>query len=275
MENKINKLFIVGDSYSMTYYGDSNDRVWTKLLSQKLNCQLINNSCPGSSQDWAMNTIVANEDQITSDDQLIIALTEPARVWYVEERPDFSNPWIVDTEFDLLGMPHIKEAIISYVRNIQRPALDTRHVAFRLGWLNNLVKINNWRKPIILLGFPQTIPNLDTHYPDLYFATGSLFEVTKDEEDLNDLPVSVGIDSRYNHLILSNHDILVDKIVDHIENGAVIDLTTGFLKSVISNDLILNEEFAKKELNLEYCDRYKTAEPHREKRTLMHKIFKL
>ena len=37
LENKINKLFIVGDSYSMTYYGDSNDRVWTKLLSQKLN----------------------------------------------------------------------------------------------------------------------------------------------------------------------------------------------------------------------------------------------
>jgi hypothetical protein len=41
-------------------------------------------------------------------------------------------------------------------------------------------------------------------------------------------------DIRANHMIKQNHTVLYNKIIDYLENGTAIDLTTGFSKEIIT-----------------------------------------
>jgi hypothetical protein len=125
----------------------------------------------------------------------------------------------------------------------------------RLGWLNNLVAINGWKKPIIILGFDQYIPSIDD-YTHLVFSSGTLAQVSNDENIDGFIPhVS---DPRFNHLCLSNHDILSNKIIDYIIKKIPIDLNEGFIKNILSEKKINDFEFSNKELCKVYTERYLT-----------------
>ena len=45
-----------------------------------------------------------------------------------------------------------------------------------------------------------------------------------------------GIDTRYNHLIKDNHDILADKCVHSLMTGTTLDLCVGFKRHILRGD---------------------------------------
>ena len=45
-----------------------------------------------------------------------------------------------------------------------------------------------------------------------------------------------GIDTRYNHMIRDNHDVMADKCLNSILTGNDLDLTTGFKRSILRGD---------------------------------------
>lgn len=242
-------LFITGDSFSYLSSEDVNDRIWSIALSKKLNYNLINKSDYGVSQDWSWSIINDWQTTITKDDQLVIALTDPARFWFFKDFPKLSNSFIINFE-NILNNPDRTKAAEYYIKYIQRAELDIQSLAHRLGWLNNLVRIKGWKKPIIILGFDQFIPNFD-NYPDLLISKGNLASVSKNEEFNN--TANKGVDIRYNHLTLRNHDILVNKLCKSIVAGHALDLTTEFESKFFDNLFLENFQ---EELSPEYIKTY-------------------
>lgn len=253
------KLWVVGDSFSVINQDDYCEEIWPVILAKNLQFDLYNQSCVGTSQDWAFRIIRDWQFNISPEDQLIVVLTHPSRFWFFEDRPDLSNRNIVDFDKAINNQDRANAARY-FIQYIQRPELDIQQTDHRLGWLSNLVYKNNWRKPIIILGFAQTI--YENLYPNLIFSYGNLFAINKAEE-LGDIK-NKDWDARYNHLCLSNHSILAKKIEDTIKNQNNLDLTSGFKEKIYSNELINNDSLALCELSIKQLEIYKKLSGHTE-----------
>lgn len=245
-------LWVVGDSFSIISRTDVCDNAWTILLPKLLGFDLNNDSLAGTSQDWAWRNIRNWQFEIKPQDQLVIVLTHPSRYWFFEDQPDLSNHNIVDFDKIVNDTEKVKAAKY-FIQYIQRPELDIQATDHRMGWLSNLVYKYGWKKPIIIQAFPQTL--YTDLYPNLIFSKGNLFAINKAEE-ANDIE-NKDWDTRYNHMCLSNHKILADKIVNTITTGVELDLTTGFKEKIYSKELLENEELAKQELSVSQLEIYK------------------
>ena len=255
-------LWVTGDSfsYSTPNYTD-NINLWTNAVADQLGFNIQNLSLIGSCQDYSMQTIDANRHLITKDDQLLIVLTEPSRFWFFENLPSLTNSYVIDFE-ETVGDPELSKAAEYYIKYIQRPELDMQALAHRLGWLNNLIQIKGWRKAHIIIAFPMAIPGMDL-YPNLLFSNDVLSRVSNMEFVDNFRPKN-GIDTRHGHLCISNHKILATKIINAIRTDTGIDLSTGFLTSILSLDAIQNVKWAQEELCTEYVDLFfKMSPPER------------
>jgi len=241
----MNTVWIIGDSFSYVNPHDHSDKIWTTQIANRLDYTLYNESLPGTSQDWAWRLIANYQDRITSDDQLIITLTHPSRFWFFEDRPDAANHDILDFDKIINDDEKVKAARY-FIQHIQRPELDIQLTDHRMGWLSYLVEKYKWRKPIILLGFPQLI--YQDLYPNLIFSNGALLHISKNEY-LGNIEHR-GRDCRYNHMCLSNHTILVDKLVNTLKTGADLDLTNGFNEKIYRKELLDNADLSKDELSI-------------------------
>lgn len=253
MENNTKPtVWIVGDSFSYIDREDICHDTWHLLVPKLLDYDLLNDSLVGSSQDWAWRKIRDWQFEIKPQDQLIVVLTHPSRFWFFEDMPDTSNHNTVD--FDEIVNDKEKTLAAKYfIKHIQRPELDIQMTDHRMGWLSNLVYKNGWKKPIIIQAFPQTL--YTDLYPNLIFSNGNLFAINKKEEvgDIKDK----NWDTRYNHMCLTNHAILAEKIVKTIVSNAELDLITGFKEKIYSQELITNQENAKTELSIKQVENYK------------------
>lgn len=230
-------LWIVGDSFSYIDQQDFCNQIWPILIPSAIGYDLHNDSMPGTAQDWAWRKIRDWQFRIRPIDQLVVVLTHPSRYWFFEDMPDVSNHNLVD--FDQIVNDKDKvRAALSFIQHIQRPELDIQTVDHRMGWLSNLVYKNNWKKPIIIAAFAQTI--YTDLYPNLIFSKGNLFVVNK-EEEVNNVK-DKNWDTRYNHLCLSNHKILAEKIANTITTGCELDLTTGFIDKIYRQELLDDPE---------------------------------
>jgi hypothetical protein len=130
----------------------------------------------------------------------------------------------------------------------------------RLGLIAHLTNLYKWKPPIILLGFREDISEQQL-FPNLIFSKGTLtHDVSNKELELsnNESFFFKGIDVRYNHMCLSNHAILADKLYNLIVNNISLNLTSGFVKNILKIDYATDLKFANKELDL-------TALEHRNK----------
>jgi len=243
-------LWVTGDSFSFSEPDDDNPNVWFYKVANDLGFTLKNYSQAGVSQDWSWEGINRLRPNLTKDDQLLIVLTHPSRYWFFEDRPGATNIHIAD--IDKVIEPERLKAAELYIKHIQRMQLDSLQLEHRLGWLNHMVTIHGWRKPIILLAFDQFIEDRSL-YPGLTFANGCLNDIA-DGEPIGPKTYEFrsslfkGRDVRYNHMCLSNHAILADKIKSYMTEGKDIDLTTGFIADIIDRSRIDDSTFVENEL---------------------------
>ena len=262
----MSKLYIVGDSFSAVSMGQtSDDPVWYKLLGEKLGVEkIINNSIIGAAQDFAWHSLQDWRDEITSDDYIVVILTHPARFWFKEDDPS-------TTKYDnIIGYEHLHDpnvitAIKYYVGYLQRPSLDTVWLENRLAWLAYNAHLCKWRKPLVITAFPQNI-GIAGSYPDIRFSNGSLTDnvsnpeikippaVFNSDTDFTEYvkvldSVTNGIDVRFNHLCLSNHTILAERVYQSLVNNIELDLTSGFLTEIFNNVSQADPVFIEKELD--------------------------
>lgn len=258
MQNQ-RKLWIVGDSYSQPRKDTQHDLIWIdrvqQQLSQRTGCQVevVNESWFGTSQDfaWFHLQLWCQERQVSADDWIIVALTHPNRFWFIDEKPDLSN-WHFTIDLDEWVTEEQQKAMELYVKHIQRPRLDAVQMISRLGWLSHArdyYQLTN--RPLVIRGFDFELWGCED-YPNLNVSQGNLYQVQNNEflglGDTKTTDYFQGYDARYNHLCLSNHQVLADKIVNSLVNDHPLDLTQGFHTGLLTQGSLEDPEFCRREL---------------------------
>jgi hypothetical protein len=256
------KLWIFGDSFANLVV-DSPDRIWQRQLVQQL-CQHENTSIelhvvglPGSSQDWALEQFVLSGQLIDKDDWVIFVATSPSRYWYFKDKPSLSNWHILD--FDEACTREQSKAVELYIKHIQRLELDVLQCASRMGLIAYETHRLDRRPVIVIPVSSMTAGPADRYTVDIKWALGDLSTVQFNEysnpaEAARRSRESVpgyfeGVDCRYNHLCLRNHDVLAEKIFQAFINDSKLDLTTGFHREFVDVDWCKDPEFVEQELN--------------------------
>lgn len=258
----VQNLWIFGDSFA-NLVADSNERVWQRQLIRRL-CQHYDRELmlhvlglPGSSQDWAAEQFVLAEKDIQPDDHVIFVATSPSRYWYFKDKPSLSNWNIVD--FDEVCNREQAQAVELYIKHIQRLELDILQCASRMALIAYETR-RHLRNPVMVLPVSLMTAGPADHYKDdLIWAQGCLSEVQWNEyhdpieasrRSQKNIPgYFEGVDCRYNHLCLRNHDILAEKLFHTMIHGEPLDLTQGFHQHIVRVDWYEDTEFVESELN--------------------------
>ena len=260
-------LWIVGDSFSQPRKTFDRPTIWPEitaaLLSVDLNVrvELVNESWMGVSQDycWMYLQRWVHEGRIQPQDYVIVVLTHPNRYWYIDDHPDLSNGHFT-IDLDDYVTEDQSLAIKMYMKEIQRPRLDTIQQLNRLGWLANAVGQFNLRRPLLIRAFDFDLYEGEC-YTNLNVAQGNLYDLQNREfllaDQTNDTTTRYfeGIDPRYNHLTLSNHKILAGLISQSLINDSQLDLTQSeFIEHVFGPNTMKDLEFCANELNPEMIE---------------------
>ena len=252
-------LYIVGDSFSAIEYKLLHSETtlpypnydygasvhWPKQLADKLNCNIVNFSEAGVSQDYEWDKIYRARDLITPDDYLIVVITEPYRFWYLEDKPQVSRPDLLVQDPNLKRIGEIAD---QFDRYINRDTLAVLNLENRLGALSYMAHTQGWKTPLIVYAMSQ-IADMDRKFNNLEFAKGTLTEIATNEagkvfsEEYYNNKIIKGIDPRYNHLTMSNHRILVDKLYNYFINNKPVDLTTDFLDTILTEQSLADPNF--------------------------------
>jgi hypothetical protein len=258
-------LFVIGDSFSVSPASTDPVMTWTRRAAQELShlhnepVSLINNSMMGVSQDWMWLTLQdwMADGLITDQDYLVVTLTHASRFWYLDRDPAMSNSNIID--LDRHCSPEECRAIELFIKHIQRPRLDGIHLNNRMGWLSYQVLKKKLKQPLIVKGFEQLLLDFEQS-SELLISQGSLFEDIQYWEfedpaaEENNLFWN-GIDCRYNHMCLDNHEILGKRVAESLFHQTPLDLTSGFHQGLLTADVLDDPDFCKQQLDahaLEY-----------------------
>jgi len=269
-------LYIFGDSFTVPpelVVGDSNKGLWASpgetwssgkprprvqtwinqvaahLSTLHRDLDVINYSQHGVAQDFCWMHINNAIDKITPEDYIIVAVTHPNRFWYIQEHPNLSNHHIIN--FQQYITEDQFRAIDGFMQHIQRPELDTLHQTNRCKSLAYEVLKKGLRKPLMMNCFFTDITEVEG-IEDLLWAKGNLFNIQAEEyEDgeENSTTYFKGIDCRYNHLCITNHNIMAKKIIAAFCEGQPLDLYQGFAKHLLQKDSLKDESFCRKELD--------------------------
>lgn len=258
------RLFIVGDSFSVPPRPeDKTLTTWTHLVHQGLADRLgvevkyINCSLMGSSQEWAWKFLqIWLAEDCTPDDYVIVCLTHPSRVWYFEDNPALTNANIVDLD-DYVSSEQAR-AVELYLKHIQRPEIDIQNVNNRMAYVAYQVKRRGLRRPLFIKCFKQDLAQ-SVDWPEINIANGILMDDVQYWEFVDpDMDIDAkfwnGLDCRYNHMCLSNHRILADKILDSFANDTTPDLKQGFQKGLLTWECLTDRDFCRRELDLYTLD---------------------
>jgi hypothetical protein len=266
-------LFIYGDSFA---YHDPNDveyKTWPFLVASGISTRsesgvdIRNFSMAGTSQDWTYKMLRSTMYQWKPNDVVVVCLTDSARFWFNEDKPQMSNINTVGLDNHLAS--GMIDAIQGYYRWINRPQLDALMVDERLGSLAYWVDRTGVRC-LVLPCFEQqagdlfigTQENSLWHYNELDLAQGSLMYVQQSEwEQVNNknyhsLINWYGYELRAMHLCQRNHHVLADKVVDWAINRETVDLRSDFHKNFIPKNFDIQPEL-EVELNRFLLEKYR------------------
>lgn len=263
-----NTLYIVGDSFSYHFRCDEYKNsphaqtapLWHRQVANMLGVSHLKNySVAGVSQDYIFDQLKKEVfPNITKEDYVIVVTTQKSRFWFIQDNPDLTN---FSTFLgrgtlgisDYIESKEKQDAILGYVSQIQRDELDDLWNEWRFGWLSYQIK--NLRTPLILQGFYND--NIEQKWGDLSFSIGNLADVQNKEcYETDAFTLWKGQDLRYNHLCLSNHNILARKIYNFFTQDDPVNLNLGFYKNIIKKYTWNTPEFAMKELNIQAVDKY-------------------
>jgi hypothetical protein len=257
------KLWIFGDSFAAMHI-NSPERIWQRQLGRQMSersgkpVELRVHGLPGSSQDWALQQFVLNADAISEHDRVIFIATTPSRYWYFQDRPALSNWNILD--FDEACTEEQARAVELHIKHIQRLELDILQCASRMG----LLAYEAHRRglpPIMILPVVEMLAGDAEDYPDLIWGIGNLSRIQFDEyanptealrRNEQGIPgYFLGVDCRYGHLCLRNHDILAEKLLEGLESNTRPDLNKGFHRHFITPEWHKDQALIDSELNLD------------------------
>ena len=149
------RIFMVGDSFAAAPKQGDEYRPWYIQTAEKLQMNCENHAMIGVSQDWCFWKLSIHLKELTAEDQILVVLTHPGRFWFFDDKPQMTNPNIVNIDKEL--SKDQLDAVLKFMTHIQRPPLDTQQMAHRIGWLDAQIQRYKLKPAHILCAFPLTI----------------------------------------------------------------------------------------------------------------------
>lgn len=254
---KHKNIWLFGDSYAGDVVQDLDIPLYYNVLKKHYLAELHNHGRPGSSLQYMYDKFNYIRCNFEKNDIVIICLTEVFRQYFFENRPQISmaQEWALS----LCDEPE-RNAIHSFFKILHNGNNDFVNL---LNFMYNLEDIStrlDLRTIVLtmcnsshLYGDEKSLIFSDITYSSVTMATGFLNSISRSETSdskISDLLYrrTMYPDPRPNHLCISNHKILAQKIIDNIDDGCPIDLTTGFLTDLLTVDSLNDENFRNTEL---------------------------
>jgi hypothetical protein len=234
------RLIVVGDSFCVLAGPQDPFRNWCQQAAQLLDRTLLVTAGPGVSQDWQWDQLMKLWPTLTPEDRVVVVITHCERQWFVQDQPGYTHVNIGNLP-DVLG-ESVAQAIQDYCVHLQRPELDLQHQTHRLGWLSAQVQRSQVHPVWVLPAFSlhwlvHRIATSTAEYydnfqvrglPNLWLTEQNLYDHVQElemQEGENTNSVFQGVDTRYNHLLRHNHEILAHRVVQAIQQDRPIELT--------------------------------------------------
>ena len=175
--------------------------------------------------------------QLTANDVVVVVTTSLYRNWFIKDFPELSN-YMIGNWDEMAAKEHIDQDVIDSVKgyavNLQRNDIDQFRFEAQVAWLRG-VQTTLGCSLLLIPGFEMGID-----YSGLTRVHGDMTNTVSNNEFVTqqqrDLWYQQGIDTRYNHMIRDNHDIMADKCLNSILTGNDLDLTDGFKKHQLHSD---------------------------------------
>ena len=251
------RLIVVGDSFCLLPGPQDPFLNWCQQAAALLEMPLVVRAERGVSQDWQWEQLRQLMPQITPQDRLIVVLTHCERQWFDADKPGFTHVNVGDLP-EHLGEAK-SEAIRQWCLHLQRPELDLQHQMHRLGWLHAQIHIRSLQPAWVLPGFTphwlvRQIRTTNQEIMDLY-GLKDLHCLRFTEQNLNEdvqhqemtpgestNSVFQGMDTRYNHMLKRNHEILAERVAIAVRQSQPIDLRDPRWQKGVLNPLIWHNE---------------------------------
>lgn len=235
----MSRLIVIGDSYSFPIQQAHSlkniDRKyntnWIEILAKnlKVNSAEIRSNY-GVSNEWIYDQFLDVKDKINPNDYIIVQTTSKSRHWFFEDSPQKSNVLETNTNDNFFTKAQA-DSITAYYRHLQNDNLDsiiTKSILHSLSCYKNLGNI------LILPGW-ESVNDVQGNLTD------SICDNEFDNMQTRSMFYNLHqYDPRLNHMIIDNHYVLADKILNYFIDSTPLDLTYGFKSNIFTkNNLTL------------------------------------
>lgn len=252
-------LYVFGDSFASIETDPTTSvnareqliaKAWSVLLSKKLGVELKNFGISGSSLEYTYYKFNQIRADLKEDDIVIIVLTDLLRKWIIPDKPVTSSLAAVEMHRDLdKKLIKCAQWYFANVLNVELEEVHLQNFLYAVNITTSHLKV----KPLFICAFDTVSRgkwgidiNTFNRWQFNNFANGSLWEISSYEIEHLDENVAIHTylrkEFRLNHLSDVQHSILVEKILDYIYNGTIVDLTTGFVKNIYKKQDLINRE---------------------------------
>lgn len=240
----MNTLWSFGDSYAECYTKDYNNEQYLNIVAKHLNMNHQSFGLSGTSISYSSFMFNKHRDNIEKNDYVIIVLTNLFRHWFFQNKPK-------EASFNINLNNNEKTAVKYYTLYLDN---YLEHQTALLDFLYNIDSLGV--KTIAIYGFVDVynfVNDKEYKFKNIHFANGLLDNVQRNEfkddfyEKWVEVPTHKIGDSRLNHLIKSNHNVLANKIIEYFNNNINVDLNTDFKKEIIAFDTKSNFELFRHE----------------------------
>ena len=240
-------LYIFGDSFSLPVehkdeiVGPSGlvsfkplEKNWTNIVNESLygSINYVNDSMLGCSNEYIFYKLREKESSFKGGDCVIVQLTSFFREWFFEDKPHMANyitskfrPGVDVTKEENTALEMYKR----YLYSEHRVCLHYNAI-FDAITLRTIWYAERGIRCLILPGF-HNISGVE----------GNMLEASNSEFDSDETATTyynkTG-DIRFNHFSEVNHKILANKVIDFLNTGKTVDLTTGFKTGIYTKDNI-------------------------------------
>lgn len=260
------RLIIVGDSFCILPGAQDPFQNWCQQAATLLGRSLLVSAGPGVSQDWQWDQLMKLWPTITPEDRMVVIITHCERQWFVQDQPGYTHVNIGNLP-QVVG-ESVAEAIRNYCVHLQRPELDLQHQTHRLGWLSAQAHHSQahavWVLPAFSLHWlvhgvsTSTADYLDMfqlqRFTNLRITAQNLYDHVQELEMVrgeSTNSVFQGVDTRYNHLLRHNHEILAHRVAQAIQQDRPIDLTDPrWRRGVLHPGIWQDQQFIQSEMDL-------------------------
>jgi hypothetical protein len=241
-----NKLYVFGCSYAWTTY---EPRSWPYRLAKHFNLTLENKGFPGFGILQTFESWKLLEKDMKPGDMNVVCLSHPDRTYFFADAPFYSqlghaesSQIILDNLEDRISkkIKKVKSTYIDYYLHLHRQEHYLWLVECWLRWLDTKSK-ELGTKTIVIPAFVELLPVLNGDFKNLLILKKPLMEISQGEYgDVRCKEIFDGkYDLRSNHLCISNHNVLLSKILDGIKLGYISDSMSDWHTGLINPENFL------------------------------------